>query len=128
MATTRLPRIDDPDEILELEIPTGLSGYEFVDGQLVPVTHASFIHGRLIIRVGYLLERHVQETALPGCVISDSGVILGLPSDPRRMRSPDVAYISKQRLEGIDPERLLRVIPEFVVEIDPTSGKKPHGK
>jgi Uma2 family endonuclease len=127
MATKRVPRIEDPDEIPDLEIPPGISGYEFVDGELVPVMGATFIHGRLIVKVAVLLEAHVQENRLPGKVLSDSGIVLGLIQDRKRMRAPDVCYISNERLEGTDPERLLRVIPEFAIEIDLTSRKKPHG-
>ena len=48
--------------------------------------------------------------------------------DPERMREPDVIYIERSKLEGQDPERLLRVIPDLVVEIDLTSAKKPGGQ
>jgi Uma2 family endonuclease len=127
MATRPDRRIVDPDEILNLDIPDGLLGYEFVDGELVPVMPASRIHARLTVEVAYRLRRHVDEAGLPGEVLGDAGVVLGLRRDQKRMRAPDVAYISSARLEGTDPERLLRVIPEFAIEIDITSGKKPHG-
>ena len=122
-------RIRSADEILDLEIPPGLSGYEFVDGELVPVTPASHEHGRLIIEVGRRLANHVEAAGLPADVASDGGIVLGLPQDRERMRAPDVAYISHARLEGLDPERFVRgAVPEFVIEIDLSSGKKPHGQ
>lgn len=117
------------DDILGLPLPNGVSGYELVDGQPVPVMPASRIHGRLIVRVGYLLERHVREHELTGTVLSDAGFVLGLRRDAERMRGPDVAYIERNKIEANpDPERLLRCTPDLAIEIDLTSAKKPGGK
>jgi Uma2 family endonuclease len=44
------------------------------------------------------------------------------------MRGPDVAYVERSRLEGQDPERLIRGVPDLAVEIDLTSAKKPGGQ
>jgi hypothetical protein len=46
MATKRTPL--EPDDLLDMPVPAHLSGYELVDGELVPVTPASFQHGSLI--------------------------------------------------------------------------------
>ena len=116
------------DDVLEIPVPDGLIGYELVDGRAVPVTPASLVHGRLIVEVAYQLERHVRDHQLPGIVLSDAGFVLGLARDPERMRGPDVAYVDKGKLEGHDPERIFRGIPDLAVEIDLTSGKKPGGQ
>jgi Uma2 family endonuclease len=116
------------DDVLELSPPEGATGYEFVDGQPVAVMPASPIHGELIIEVGYRLRRYVEEAELAGKVWSDVGFVLGLPQDPERMRGPDVAYISSDRIVGVDRERLFRGVPDLAIEIDLTSAKKPGGQ
>lgn len=123
------PDLLTADDVLDLPVPAGLSGYELVDGRLVPVTPASPIHGSLIIDVGYLLKRHVVEAGLDGMVFSDAGFVLGLRRDPERMRGPDVSYVGRAKLDAhANPERLFRCAPDLAVEIDLTSGKKPDGQ
>lgn len=117
------------DDVLGLPLPNGVSGYEFVDGQTVPVMPASFIHGRLIAEVARRLGNHVIEHRLPGTVLSDAGLVLGLQRDPERMRGPDVVYVDRAKVEAHpDPERLMRCAPDLAIEIDLTSAKKPGGK
>ena len=71
------PRFLSADDVLDLDVPPGLSGYEFVDAQPVPVTPASRVHSRLIVMVGFELEKYVREHSLPGEVLSDAGIVLG---------------------------------------------------
>ena len=123
------PKVLSADDVLDMPLPDGVEGYELVDGQPVPVTAASFEHGRLIVEVAYLLRKHLDEHALAGAVVSDAGSVLGLPRDPERMRAADVAYIRQSKVEAIaDPERLFRGVPDLVIEIDLASAKKPGGQ
>lgn len=127
MATDRGGRT--ADDVLELPKPDDINGYEFVDGQPVPVMPASPIHGRLIVEVARLLANHVIEHRLAGKVYSDAAFVLGLPHDPERMRAPDVAYVERSKVEAhADPEIIFRCAPDLVVEIDLTSAKKPGGQ
>jgi Uma2 family endonuclease len=126
MATN--PNTFTVDDVLDLPLPNGVSGYEFVDGQPVPVMPASPIHGELIVEVARLLANYVIEHGLPGKVWSDAGFVLGLARDRERMRGPDVAYIRRDKTTGMDLERLFRGVPDLAVEIDLTSAKKPHGQ
>lgn len=117
------------DDVLDLPLPNGVSGYEFVDGQPVPVMPASAIHGELIVEVCRRLANHVIERRLPGKVYSDAGFVLGLEHDPERMRGPDVAYVDRRKVAAHpDPERLFRCAPDLAIEIELTSAKKPGGK
>ena len=122
------PSVLTADDVLDLPVPDGAAGYEFVDGQPVPVMPASLVHGRLIVEMAFRLEAHVREHGLAGRVFSDVGVVLGLPRDSERMRGPDVIYVERWKLEGHDPERLFRGVPDLAVEIDLTSAKKPGGQ
>lgn len=117
------------DQLLSLPVPDGLLGYELVFGEPVEVSPASFVHGRLIIRVGRIIDAHVEGHGLPGAVVSDTGFVLGLPHDPERTRAPDVAYVRPATLEANpDRARFIRGVPALAVEIDLTSGKKPGGQ
>jgi Uma2 family endonuclease len=116
------------DDVLDLPVPDDAIGWEFVDGQPVPVMPASPIHGRLIVKVACLLENHVVRHGLTGTVYSDSGFVLSLPWDRERMRGPDVSYVTREKVDAHpDPERLFRCVPDLAIEIDLTSGKKPGG-
>jgi Uma2 family endonuclease len=116
------------DDVLDLPLPEGVIGYEFVNGEPVPVMSGSLIHGRLIIEVGYRLRRHVEEAGLDGFVVSDAGFVMNLRYDRERMRGPDVSYVAREKTIGIDWERLFRGVPDLAVEIDLTSGRKPGGQ
>jgi Uma2 family endonuclease len=122
------PRAPTADDVLDLPVPDGAIGYELVDGQPVPVMPASLVHARLIVEVARLLANHVIEHRRAGTVFSDGGVVLGLRRDPERMRGPDVMYVGNAKLDGQDPERLFRGVPDLVIEIDLTSAKKPGGQ
>lgn len=125
MATHPTPL--EPEDVLDLPLPAGVSGYELVDGQPVPVTPASWQHGQLILHVGHLLKQHIETHGLDGEVAADAGFVLRLARDPRRLRGPDVAYISGSRLRefGDSSPRFARFTPDLAIEIDLTSGRKP---
>jgi Uma2 family endonuclease len=123
------PRALTADDVLDLPREDGVLGYEFIDGQPVPVMPASPIHGRLLRKVLYALETHLREHGLAGEVFPDAGFVLGLRRDRERMRGPDVSYVSQEKLEAHpDPERLFRCVPDLAVEIDLTSARKPGGQ
>lgn len=117
------------DDILQLEGPNGVIGYELVDGRPIPVTPASPIHGQLIVVMASLLYNYVRQAGLTGTVYSDASFVLRLPIDPERVRSPDVSYVAREKVEAhADPERIFRCVPDLAIEIDLTSGKKPGGQ
>jgi Uma2 family endonuclease len=122
------PRVLTADDVLDLPDPEGGIGWEYVDGQPVPVMPASPIHGKLIVEVAARLWNHVREHDLPGTVLSDAGVVLALRRDPELMRGPDVIYVQNSKLAGHDLERLYRGVPDLAIEIDLTSAKKPGGQ
>jgi Uma2 family endonuclease len=128
MATHRIPI--EPDDLLEMQIPDELSGYELVDGELVPVSPASALHGWLIARVCMVLGMFVEQNGIAGRVFSDAGFILGLKRDPRRLRGPDVAFVSAETLhrQTGSAVRFARGVPDLAIEIDITSGRKPGGR
>jgi Uma2 family endonuclease len=123
------PRALTADEVFNLPAPPyEMLGYECVDGQPVPVMPASLTHGWMNGEVYGRLRNHVIEHDLPGRVCIDCAFRLGLEHDPERMRAADVSYIAREKLEGVNPDRLLRVMPELAIEIDLNSDKKPGGQ
>jgi Uma2 family endonuclease len=128
VAVATHPHVLSADDVFDIPVPDELLWYELVDGQLVPVIPPSLRHGELVALVTTALRNHVHGHDLPGEVFTDAGFVLGLPNDPERMRGPDVMYVEHVNLEGRDLERVFRGIPDLAVEIDLTSGKKPHGQ
>lgn len=117
------------DDVLALPVPDHLLGYEFVDGRLVPVTPSSPLHGSVTAEVIRRLGNHVIEHGLTGQVYHDAAFVLDLPHDRERMRGPDAAYVSREKIEAHgNPERVFRCVPDFVIEIDLTSARKPGGR
>lgn len=107
----------------------GEHGYEFVAGRLLPVSPAGALHGLVIAEISRRLGNHVREHG-GGRIFADAGFVLGLPADPERMRSPDVAFVSHEAIAaagGISDERFLRAVPELAVEVfSPTNDREPE--
>ena len=75
-------------------------------------------HGQVTIRVCRSLDEHVQRNAAGVVVVGDVGFILQLPNDPERVRAPDGAFVSRERLpEGGLPEGFLVGPPDLAVEV-----------
>jgi Uma2 family endonuclease len=127
MATQpRRLRADDLSRITP-EDPS-ISGYELVDGELVPVMPANPHHAELIVEISALLRSFVKDRQL-GRVFADPWIRLALTHDAERVRAPDVAYVSNGKLQqsGGVPRDYFRVVPDLVVEIhSPTNRRQRH--
>lgn len=53
-----------------------------------------------------------------------------MPRDPRRLRGPGVAYLSRRTLEerGDPGPHFAHFVPDLAIEIDLRSGRKPGGQ
>jgi Uma2 family endonuclease len=120
-------RLRVAEDVLDLALPPGVSGFELVDGQPVPATSVAHRHGQVAADLVWLLKSHLLEHAIGGRVYVEAGYVLGLPSDRERLRAPDVSYVSEDTLRrhGPPPERgFWRAVPDFIVEIrSPQSGQ-----
>lgn len=116
------------EEAISLHGDPDVHGYEFVNGQLEPVSPANALHGRTIARLAQRLLNHVDHHG-GGEVFIDAGFVLGLEHDPRRMRGPDVAFMSSQRIAdagGVREEGFFRGVPDLAAEIfSPTNQDQP---
>ncbi len=91
---------------------------ELVNGEIIEMTPTGGIHGEITLRIGRWLAEHVERHGSGKVVAGDVGFVLNLPHDPERVRAPDVAFISAQRLpEGRLPEGFLRGAPGLAVEV-----------
>ena len=89
---------------------------ELVRGQLHVMTPAGFEHGRVALRVGVLLARHVDENDLGVAVAAETGFLLA--QSPDTVRAPDAAFVSKERAEAVGTTvRFWTGAPDFVAEV-----------
>lgn len=91
---------------------------ELVNGEVLELGPAGRIHGKHVTRIARRLEEHVERHGGGEVLTGDVGFVLTLPYDPERVRAPDVAFISTERLrEAGPPERFVRGAPDLAVEV-----------
>ena len=102
------------EEYFLLGDSTGYS--ELVSGRIVPMNQPGFRHGRFGIRLGYFIERYLEEHDSGRSTGLDSGVVT--QRDPDSVRGADLAYYSYQRLPAEeDPAGYPNIAPEIVWEV-----------
>jgi Uma2 family endonuclease len=109
MATKTLLTIE---QYAALDEPVGVR-YELSEGDLIVTPSASYFHNKTRDRLNAKLQAFLD--AHPhGEVISEMDMTLGADV----VRRPDVAFIRKERLEGVDLERVpLPIAPDLAIEI-----------
>lgn len=90
--------------------------YELVDGHLVErhmSVLSSWVGGQLHFELSRFLREHQIGWAWP----SDQGYVC-FPNSPRKLRFPDVSYVSKHRLpDGLTSAGYIYVSPDLAVEV-----------
>ena len=91
------------------------SRYELSKGELVPMPPVGIPHLAIVGRLGKLLSIHVDENRL-GLVGPEGG--FRLSRNPDTLRAPDIAFISRERLEreGM-PQKFADFPPDLAVEV-----------
>ena len=116
------------DDVPRIQVETGGdTGYELVDGALIPVTSASPRHGGIASRLARELDTFVAASDL-GRVYVEVGFVLEVPGDSERLRGPDLAVVANETLasEGGEPEHgFFRFAPDLAVEIESPNDRKP---
>lgn len=92
------------------------SRYELSCGELVPMTPVGIRHAVVVSKVNRLLGDYVEKHGL-GMTGPEGGFYLR--RDPDTLRAPDVAFISKERLEKVGgiPERFAEFPPDLAVVV-----------
>jgi Uma2 family endonuclease len=88
--------------------------FELIRGEVKEMSRPRHPHGRLTIRIGFVLERYAEQVG-KGYVVSDSGLVLA--QNPDSVVGPDVAYYTDTSDFGeIDP-KWAETPPVLVVEV-----------
>jgi Uma2 family endonuclease len=91
---------------------------ELVDGDIVAMAPVGALHAWIAGKVALHLGRHVEARGGGHVLAGDLGCVLALPSDPERVRAPDVAFVSAARLPaGRLPAKFLPGAPDLAVEV-----------
>ena len=96
---------------LEEFLENDLEGYEYVKGELVPMSPSSMEHGEISSNVVLHLSLHVFEHQLGRLYTAGTTFHLG-----DRVVKPDVAFVSTDRLPE-DREKGSPVPPDLAVEV-----------
>jgi Uma2 family endonuclease len=91
--------------------------FELVEGEIRKMSPAGREHGRIALRIGALLDRHVQENDLGEAYAAETGFLLTV--DPDTVRAPDAAFVSHERIKEIpaDSGSYAPIAPDLVAEV-----------
>ncbi len=99
-----------------LHMPDDGFRYELVRGELRRMNPAGNVHGRIVVRITWRLAQHVEENRLGTVYAAETG--FKLATDPDTVRAPDVAFVSRARVEAIgELEGFWPEAPELAVEV-----------
>ena len=102
------------DELLHM--PDDGFRYEIVRGELRRMTPAGNVHGRVAMNVGTALNNHVKSHNLGTVYAAETG--FRLATDPDTVRAPDVAFVSRDRVEAVgEVEGFWPEAPQLAVEV-----------
>ena len=98
-----------------MSLPEDSYCYEYVDGKLVILANSGVEHGYLALILGYFLTGFVRTHKLG--VTCDSSTAFKMKTGNKR--SPDLAFIAKERLQGLKrlPKGFFDGSPDLAVEI-----------
>ena len=96
---------------LEEFLESGLEGYEYVEGELIPKMPTSLNHGKIISKLLLRLLPHVYENELGDVYPADTGFRVG-----ERLLVPDIAFVSHARIPD-DMDKASPIPPDLAVEV-----------
>ena len=102
---------------LEEFLASDLDDYEYVKGELIPMSAASLEHAEICVNISSFLRVHVRENRLGGKVLAEAGFRVG-----ERVLRPDVAFLSAAGIPA-DLRKASPVPPDLAVEVVSPSDK-----
>ncbi len=96
---------------LEEFLESGLEGYEYVEGELIPRMPTSLKHGKISLKLGSRLLLHVDENELGDVYPASTGFRVG-----ERLLIPDIAFVSIARIPE-DTDKASPIPPDLAVEV-----------
>src|SRR5437660_12383421 len=102
------------DELLAM--PDDGSRYELVKGELIRMPPSGYEHGVRTVELTTPLHTHVKTNELGVVCAAETGFLL--TQDPDTVRAPDIAFISRERVEKIGVVKSYWVgAPDLAVEV-----------
>ena len=99
-----------------LRMPDDEFRYELVRGELRKMTPSGNVHGRVVVRITWPLAQHVEANVLGVVYAAETGFVLA--RDPDTVRAPDVAFVSRERVEAVgEVEGYWPGAPDLAVEV-----------
>jgi len=112
--TTTLTKPVTADELLMM--PDDGYRYELVKGELIRMSPAGDEHGRVTVRITSPLYVYVDTHHLGTVYAAETGFVI--EENPDTVRAPDVAFVSRQRVEKTGPiKSYRRGAPDLAVEV-----------
>ena len=97
-------------------LPADERRLELVKGKLYEMAPAGGRHGRVAMRIGRLLDTHVELTGLGQVFAAETGFTL--QRNPDTVRAPDAAFVAQDRMPpGETPDGYLALAPDLAVEV-----------
>jgi len=97
-------------------LPSDGMRYELIRGELAAMSPVGFEHGKIVFRLGGILERFVSAAGVGELVGSDVGFYL--ERDPDTVRAPDIAFLGNAKLKQIaDRTKFVNNAPDLAVEV-----------
>lgn len=105
------------DELLDISVRLSVKGQrcELVRGELLKMAPAGARHGRIANTIAFIITDYVRQRDLGAVFAAETGFII--QRHPDTVRAPDVAFVSKERLQGEVPPGYMGIVPDFVVEV-----------
>jgi Uma2 family endonuclease len=90
---------------------------ELVQGEIIPMSPASTMHGDIAMRLGAILWNFSEQHNLGRVFAAETGFTLS--QNPDTVRAPDVAFVAKKRIpeEGVPETGFWAIAPDLVAEI-----------
>ena len=98
-----------------MALPDDGHRYELVDGRLVEMAGPSRRHGHIVIQLGSFLNEYAKQHDL-GEVYTETAFNY-FPDSPLQGRRPDISFVAKERLAGVDPDGGFTFAPDLAVKV-----------
>ncbi len=83
-----------------INLPEDNLRHELINGELITMPLPGFPHGQITARLGASLTQFVLDNDLGEVSVGDAG--FHLAKDPDTVLGPDISFVSKERMEGIE--------------------------
>ncbi len=90
--------------------------YELVRGELQEMPPAGGYHGNVAFTIASIIGAHIRGKDLGEGFTAETGFVTR--RDPDTVRAPDVAFVTKERLDGgRAPDGFVQIAPDLAVEV-----------